>query len=931
MELYNLKINHLTNPLGFMMKENPVVSFKVKNATGKKLQSVRITVAIDEKLENIVFSSGQITNIQPAYPLELALQPRTRYYYQVEAISDSAEIATAIGWFETGKMNEEWQAEWITLQSQEIAVPTFCKDFELTKEIIEARIYIGCAGIYDMQLNGEKVGTEYLTPYSNDYHSWMQIITHDVTHQLQKGENTLKVTIAPGWYRGRFGLQHRSNIYGDTSSFIIEMHIKYNDGTSELVVSDDTWHAEDSVYEVAQLYDGEVLDFTKELDEQYKVAIYELDKSKLTDRLSLPVIVKEERMVEALITTPKGELLLDLGQNMPGWLQIDTSTFKDKDFKIQYCEVLDADGNFYNDNLRTAKAEFVYKTDGKARIVEPKFTYYGFRYAKIEGLETVPTDSFKARVVYSDLNQTGVINTSNPLVNRLFLNALWGQKDNFVDVPTDCPQRDERLGWTGDAQVFCGTANYNMNSTAFFTKYMYDIWQEQQRADGIVPFFVPSFGNSGGYGSAAWGDAATIIPWTCYLHSGDKTLLEKQYPSMKAWVEHIRSQDTGTRLWDTGFHLGDWLALDNVETTPPIGLTPPHMVASAYYLYSVTLLAKASKALGKITEQAEYEQLASEIKNALQKEYLTETGRVASDTQTANIITLYMDFATNPERVATMLNDKILGIRGGHLNTGFVGTAYICRVLSDHGFNEAAYKLLLNKGYPSWLHAVEKGATTIWERWDSIGADGRLGSVEMNSFNHYAYGSVMEWMYRNVAGLKPLEEGAGFKKVQLAPQPSDKLEWVNMSYDSPSGLYRSEWRINKDSLNFVFEIPFGGEAELTLPDAPDEVVINGEIKDYFATMRLEAGTYEISYQPTRTYYNTYTVNDDVNLIKNNPRLMEIITKHVPAISALPEHALFLPHEGDFESLLAKFGIHLEAEVKIALDAELAEIRTWDLV
>jgi alpha-L-rhamnosidase len=618
-----------------------------------------------------------------------------------------------------------------------------------------------------------------------------------------------------------------------------------------------------------------------------------------------------------------------MGQNMVGWLRIDTSDFADSDFTLKFFEVLDPDGNFYNANLRAAKQELVYRSDGNARVWEPEFTFYGFRYVLVEGLEKVEADWFTGCVAYSDMEQTGEIKTSKELVNRLFLNALWSQKGNFVDVPTDCPQRDERLGWTGDAQIFCGAANFNMDVTAFFAKYMYDVYQEQQKSGCVVPFFVPSFGNNGDFSSAVWGDAATIIPWTCYLHSGDTYVLERQYPGMKAWVEYIRKQDRGSRLWNTGFHLGDWLALDNIKTEMRTGLTPTDMVASAYYLYSVTLLAKAAKVLRKHEEQQEYEHLADEIKQAMQNEYVTPTGRIASDTQTANVIALYMGFAIDQSRAAAMLHEKLMN-NDGHLNTGFVGTAYLCRVLSDHGYNDTAYRLFLNRDYPGWLYAVERGATTIWERWNSILPDGSLGDAEMNSFNHYSYGAIMEWVYRNVGGLQPMDDGAGFRRVRLAPQPNNRLEWISVTYDSACGTYRSEWRIEKEQLRFIFEIPFGATALLTLPDAPVSITLNGQARAYSDGMKLRCGRYEISYRPTIEYYTEFGLCSNAKEVFQNPKLMAILNEYIPAFSQIPQHAFVFPFEGDVLSFLTQVGIVLTSDVQRDITDKMASIRTWDI-
>ncbi|MDR1703763.1 MAG: glycoside hydrolase family 78 protein [Clostridiales bacterium] len=855
MQIYDIKVNHLAEPLGFMMADTPVLSYKVKGTRGVRQKSVRLRAADNADMHNPIYDSGHLVETWPVYPLTHQLVPRTRYYVQVEVITDAGEYGTAQTFFETGKMNETWRGEWITsVQAADNTVPVLGRAFAVNKPLRRARLYVGCAGLYQMTLNGGKVGNEHLTPYCNDYSSWMQVITHDVTDQVMPGENLLEATLAGGWYEGRFALADRRQIYGDTLALIAELHIDYADGSSELICTGEDWYSRKSVYQCAELYDGAVLDFRRDTCTHFGTKVVAMDKRLLTDRLSLPVVEKMTLPVQSSFTTPKGEAVLDFGQNMVGSLRVDTSSFHGKDFTLRFFEVLDEDGNVYLDNLRSAKQAFVYKTDGEVRLVQPQFTYYGFRYVWVNGLDAdVDTSAFTGVVLYSDMAQTGSITTSDQLVNRLFLNALWGQRGNFVDVPTDCPQRDERLGWTGDAQVFCGTASYNMDTAAFFTKYMYDMWQEQKKAGGAVPHFVPSFADKGeanptvSQGSAAWGDAATIIPWVNYLHCGDKELLARQYPSMKAWVEYIRSQDTESQgLWLSGFHFGDWLALDNPDKNSSFGATPSEMVASAYYLYSTQLTAKAAAVLGKAEDAKVYKELAERIRKAIQREFVTPSGRIASDTQTANVISLFMGFAIDSKRAATDL-DKKLRTNSGHLRTGFVGTAYLCRVLSDNGLNHSAYSLLMNRDYPGWLYEVERGATTIWERWNSIKQDGSLGDASMNSYNHYAYGAVVEWLYRNVAGLQPDEAGPGFKHVRLAPQPDPQLEWVKAAYDSPCGLYRSEWRIMGDELHFEFEIPFGGEASLYLPCAPKEIMMNGLQVRYEDGMPLFMGEHQVVY------------------------------------------------------------------------------------
>jgi alpha-L-rhamnosidase len=488
----------------------------------------------------------------------------------------------------------------------------------------------------------------------------------------------------------------------------------------------------------------------------------------------------------------------------------------------------------------------------------------------------------------------------------LWGNALWGQKGNFLDVPTDCPQRDERMGWTGDAQVFAGTASFNMDTYAFFTKYGYDLAQEQASLGGMVPMVIPMTTVKGG-GSSAWGEAATVIPWTAYLHYGDKAILEQQFDSMKGWVDFIKRADEASgakRLWTTGFHFGDWLALDGDDPNSPMGGPETAFISSAYYCYSSMLVAKAARVIGKDEIAQEYEELSNEVRAAIQAEYFTSTGRLALNTQTAFVVALFMDLAPeeHKERIANDLREKLKKDKN-HLKTGFVGTPYLCRVLSENGNNDIAYTLLLNKDYPSWLYAVTMGATTIWERWNSVLPDGKISGTDMNSLNHYAYGSIAEWMYRNVAGINPVEDQPGFRQIRLAPQPDYRLKYANASLDSAAGLYESKWELKEDGqLTFNFVIPFNTTANVELPDAKlDNVWMNGSsLKEaginanqigekVFVT--LNSGTWEFSYTPEIDYIKYCNTHMPFGELLGNEEAKNVLAETLPQAAAFPQEMI----------------------------------------
>lgn len=874
MKIINLKTNRITNPLGFDLGQ-PTLSYIVCDTNAKEQAAAQIVVAYDKAFTNIVYDSGKNEEIDSvAFELPIELKTRTKYYWRVTVWGENGDVATSeAAWFETAKMDELWSGKWITPDLDSKVHPILSKGFSIEKTIKSARAYVCGLGLYEMNINGEKCGDEYLAPNFNAYNKWIQYQTYDITDTLVQGENIIDIALGNGMYKGRFGFDSNFNsmesFYGDKFALLCEVVVDFKDCTSLVINSDESWRARKNKVVASDIYDGEVLDSTFSDLTEYEVKEADLGYEKLKARLSLPVKIKE-RLKPTVIITPSGETVLDLGQNMVGWIEFKTKAPKGTKINLKYGEILQ-EGNFFRDNLRTAKAEYTYIANGEEAVVRPYFTFYGFRYVKINGwYGEINADDFTGCVLYSDMEVTGHIETSDPLVNRLFLNALWGQKGNFLDVPTDCPQRDERLGWTGDAQVFSGTACFNMDTFAFFSKYGYDLASEQADKEGMTPMYIPSVGNNGG-GSSAWGDAATIIPWNVYVQYGDKKILQQQFESMKSWVDFIKRADdnSGSKgLWTTGFHFGDWLALDGKDPKFPTGATDIPFISSAYYCYSSMIVAKAAKVLGKQEISKEYEALSNKVKQAIRNEYFNENGSVKIDTQTAMILPLAMDLVpeSSRERVASDLRERIKK-DNNHLQTGFVGTPYLCKVLSENGCNDLAYTLLLNKDCPSWLYSVTMGATTIWERWNSVLPDGKISSEGMNSLNHYAYGSIAEWMYRYMLGINPVEDKPGFRHVKLTPKPDKRLKSAKGSYNSPVGLYESQWNINEEGcLSFKFVIPFNSSASLVLPDAKlENINVNGSIlkdsklvsnqADENVVIELTSGCYEFYYLPEISYIN----------------------------------------------------------------------------
>ncbi len=875
--IQHLLVNRLHNPLGFSLGETPRLNWIIQSSYAADTMQTRVVVATDPEFKSTVFDSGFLQDLSgisftPALP---ALLPRTRYYWRVQAKApDGATAASETAWFETAKLWEPWTAQWISPDFPQDWHPVLYTEFTADRQVQSARAYVCGLGLYEASLNGEKVGDEYLSPGLCAYDKWLPYQTYDVTGMLSQGENRLEVKLGNGWYKGRYGLKRSSQFqYGDAFALILELHVIYTDGSTATVVTDTHWNAKRGTVLASGIFDGEEADATLDDSAVYPVKSIEIDNALLKARISPPICEKLMLQPVEIIHTPAGETVLDMGQNMVGFFSFDCDAPAGTKIHLQFGEVLQG-GNFYRDNLRTAKAEFVYVSDGKPGVVRQHFTFYGFRFVKLtQWTGEVKLERFKGVVLYSDMPQTGSIETGNPKVNRLFENTLWGQRGNYLDVPTDCPQRDERMGWTGDAQVFFGTAAFNMDVAAFFEKFLFDLGREQEALNGWVPVVIPKH-DVHQVGACAWGDAATIIPWNLYVRYGDRTLLESHYPIMKAWVDAIHTHDeqTGaTRLWKGSFHYGDWLSLD-VED--PVGYrfggTERTFLATCFYYYSTTLLIKAAKVLGKTEDAEAYQKLADAVRKAFLNEYLTESGRLAETTQTAYVLTLFIGILPEQYRAQAAYALRLkLKASNYHLRTGFIGTPYLCRVLSETGSNDIAYKLLLQEDFPSWLYEVNMGATTIWERWNSILPDGSISDTGMNSLNHYSYGSIVEWMYRDVCGIQPVEDAPGFRRFRLEPKPDRSLGLARAKYLSPAGMIESEWRYTDDTLQYRFAVPYGASAKLTLP---------GE-----TPVTLNAGDHTFTRKVADTILDLHT---PVSQILGNSKAYATLTEILPELPAM---------------------------------------------
>ena len=701
----------------------------------------------------------------------------------------------------------QWHANWIRpAKSYGGVCPAFRKTFFCPENVVSAALRITAMGVYEASLNGSRVGDFILAPGWTVYQKRLQVQQYEL--RIRPGqENELTVLVGKGWYRGRLAgwLPGQNSSAALPAALTAELTLRYPDGHTDTICTDASWQTAESAVRFSELYDGETYDAAFEPSVWTPAVICDGPTDTLIEQQGEPVREQERIAPARIFKTPAGEIVVDFGQNLTGYVEIALDGVKGEAVELSHAEVLDKNGNFYTENYRSAKAKYLYFCKDGAQRYKPKLTFYGFRYIRVDrfpcGAEHAAQENFTAIAVHSDMKRTGYLSCSDPLLNKLFENVIWGQKSNFLDVPTDCPQRDERLGWTGDAQVFIRTACLNFDAERFFTKWLADLAADQ-REDGAVGHVIPNVLHQSG--SAAWDDAATICPWAVYLAYGDPNILRAQFASMKKWVDYITAHTTTKDLWTGGEHYGDWLGLDAPSGSYK-GSSREDLIASAFYAHSTALVIKAGRVLGQ--DISAYEALYKRIVRAFRQAY------PVYQTQTECTLAVYFALAEDTQKAADQLAQMIRSC-GTKLQTGFVGTPYLLHALSAHGYTELAYDLLLRREYPSWLYPVTKGATTIWEHWDGQMENGDFWSSDMNSFNHYAYGAVADWVYTVAAGIQTVEEKPGYAAVRIAPQPDKRLDWLEASVETRHGLVRSRWEKQRDMWRYEIETPV--EAEVVI-------------------------------------------------------------------------------------------------------------------
>jgi alpha-L-rhamnosidase len=856
-KLVNLTCEYRNNPLGNDVAQ-PRLSWQLQSdrrgvrQTAYRIVAASCKVDLDDP-QKLLWDSDRIESDQSIHVRYAgpALVSGQRVYWRVTVWDEMGDQATsAAAWWEMGLLRKtDWQARWIGSSliggpRTTSPAPYLRREFELTESVVEARLYATAIGVYEAYLNGVRIGEAVLSPGWTDYNRRVRYQVYDVTKLLHEGPNVIGAILGDGWAVGHVAWAGRQQ-YADRPRFLAQLVVSYVDGNTDLLATDRSWKTSAGPVLESDMLMGESYDARREMPGWHEtgfddtgwtpVELFQPWEASLVATNGPGVTRIAElspqsiRLIEDMVNP---RWIVDFGQNMVGWVRLKVSGPAGTTIGIRHAESLNPDGTIYTANLRTARNNDFYTLKGEGEeIWEPRFTFHGFRYVELAGFPGEPTaESVTAIVVHSEMVQTGSFESSNQLLNRLQHNILWGQKGNFLDVPTDCPQRDERLGWLGDAQVFFRTAAYNMNVAGFFTKWLQDL-QDAQSETGSYPPVAPNpLSWRLADGGPAWADAGVIIPWEMYLCYGDTGILERQYESMRRYVDFLQQTSRDGRRCYEGYEgwrgFGDWLALDGCDGRE--GATPKELIGTAFYAYSTHLMSKIAGILGKSADAQTFNSLSVDARQAFQQAFVNGDGTIAGETQTGYVLALHFDLlpehlrAAAAERLAQLIRDN-----DNHLSTGFVGTPYINWVLSESGHLDIAYTLLNQQTWPSWLYSVMNGGTTIWERWDGWTQEEGFQDPSMNSFNHYAYGAVGAWTYAVVGGIGFDPAFPGYKQIKMRPQPGGDLTSAKAELCSMYGTISSAWSWKDGQFDWRISVPANTSATIHIPASEGQTVLEG--------------------------------------------------------------------------------------------------------
>lgn len=879
-----LLCEYKTQPLG-IDQQAPRLSWQIASPErGVTQTAYRILVATNLQLlaqeKADIWDSGKINSdesIQIPYAGP-ALQSGKRYYWTVQIWNQDGAKSnwSEPTWFETGLLApSDWKAQWIasgdTKNPRRSVIVR--KEFNIDKPIQSARLYATGLGNYVANINGQKVGDQILTPGWTDYFKRLNYQIYDVTDMLAQGPNAIAATLGNMWWSGGLSWNLEGRYSEGPLRFLGQLEIIYTDGTKETITTDETWSVAPSPIVSDHIYHGEKYDARLEqkgwnqpgfkAEGWTPVTVIDTFKIQLGTQVEEPIRVTTELKPVKITPVKNNEYVFDFGQNMVGLTRLKVNGEKGTQITLRYSELLHPDGTVAQENLRKAKATDTYiLKGGEEEIYIPSFTYHGFRYVQVSGLPQKPNEATLVGLVFNtDAKEVGTFQSSNPLLNQIWSNSFWGLRGNIMSVPTDCPQRDERLGWMGDGQIFAPTAFYNMRLANLYGKWTRDMRDGQDPKEGWVNDVSPAIVVVGP-SKPAWGDAIAVVPWTMYQFYGDKKILEDNYEAIKKWVEYMDSKsENNLYYWSNGsdwYGYGDWV---------PVVASPTKPIGGLYYYYCNEMLANTAKILGKENDARKYAERLPKIAEAYQKAYYNpQTQQYEGETQAANLLPIYFGITPEDQKKGVIKNlVEDIKKRDNHLSTGFIGSAYILPVLSENGQHELAYTLATQRTYPSWGYMVDQGATTIWELWNSD----KERPEGMNSRNHFTYGSVAAWYYGYLAGIRPDKNEPGFKKIIIAPMPAGDLTSVKAATETLYGTIASEWEKQGNEFKLTVNIPANTTAEVSLPVTPQSTITESE-KTLISGGQEKAKSHAIQFKEIkngRAYFNvgsgtyTFTVND----------------------------------------------------------------------